>query len=333
MKNFIIVLAGLTVLVLSGCSDKNKDNQPYGDILSKPPFSTLTDSIKLQPANDELYFRRAVLLNSNNLPEPALADFQKAWSLHKQEKYAFGMGNLLLEKKPDSAIIFLKNAIAELPSSFLLNLTLGRALMAANRSDEALEITNRILDQNPRQVDVLKMKAEILDQKDQKKEAVTILESAYDLAPADVELNYMLALRLAETANPRVLILCDSLAKADSLGTHAEPYYYKGIYYSAIHDREKALSSFDLAIKHDYYFLDGYIEKGSVLYDMKKFNEALSVFNLCLTVSPKYADAYYWIAKTQEAQGKKQEALLNYQRAYSLDETLEEAKQAIDKLK
>ncbi len=51
------------------------------------------------------YFRRAVLLNTNNLPEPALADFKKAWSLKKEEKYAFGLGNLLLDKKPDSAII------------------------------------------------------------------------------------------------------------------------------------------------------------------------------------------------------------------------------------
>jgi tetratricopeptide (TPR) repeat protein len=140
-------------------------------------------------------------------------------------------------------------------------------------------------------------------------------------------------LKFAETKNPRVISLCDSLIRADSLGIHAEPYYYKGIYYSNINDKAKALLLFDEAIKHDYTFLDGYIEKGGVLYEMKKYPDALTVFNLALNVSPDFADTYYWIAKCQEAMGKKDEARLNYQRAYGLNNKLTEAKEAADKLK
>jgi TolA-binding protein len=66
---------------------------------------------------------------------------------------------------------------------------------------------------------------------------------------------------------------------------------------------------------------------------MKKYSEALAVFNLCLTVSPKFADAYYWIGKCQEATGKKEDARINYERAYNLDPNLVEAKSAADKLK
>jgi len=36
----------------------------------------------------------------------------------------------------------------------------------------------------------------------------------------------------AETKNEKLLPLTDSLIRADSLETHAEPYYYKGIYYN-----------------------------------------------------------------------------------------------------
>jgi tetratricopeptide (TPR) repeat protein len=334
MKYSISILSLITMLFCcTGCNNKNSDKQAFDDILSQAPYAALTDSIKREPANDELYFKRAILLNSNDLPEPALIDFRKAWSLNKQEKYAFGLGNLLLEKKPDSAILFLKQATAELPNSFLLSLTLGRALIARNRFDEALVIADQLITKNPNQVDVLKMKADILAAVGKKKEAISALHAAYALTPQDVELNYMLALRLAEAGDPRLLRLCDSLAKADSLGIHAEPYYYKGIYYSTLNDKQQAVHYFDQAIKRDYYFLDGYIEKGAVLYDQKKYKEALGVFNLCLTISPKFADAYYWIGKTQEAQEKKQEALLNYQRAFSLDPNLLEAKAAADKLK
>jgi TolA-binding protein len=50
------------------------------------------------------------------------------------------------------------------------------------------------------------------------------------------------------------------------------------------------------------------------------------------SISPKsfrtYADAYYWLGKCQEVTGKKEEPGFNYQRAYGLDKSLTEAKEA-----
>lgn len=327
----IKLVAAFSLFLISSCTDNGQDS-PYEDILSRQPFAPLTDSIKDEPGNDELFFRRAVLLNTNNLPEPALLDFQKAWSLKKEERYALGIGNLLLEKKPDSAILFLNKAILDIPNSFLLDLTLARAYTAQNKTEEALVICNSILQKNPQQVDVLKLKADLLDKKGNNAEATTLLENAYHITPYDVELNYVLALRYAEVKDPKVLAICDSLIKADTEGTHAEPYYYKGIYYANTGDKTKALNFFDEAVKHDHRFLDAYIEKGSLFYELKKYTDALATFNLALTISPQFADAYYWIAKCQEVMGQKAEAKVNYQRAFSLDPTMVEAKQAADKL-
>jgi tetratricopeptide (TPR) repeat protein len=328
-----IALAFFSLLVLvMGC--KNKDSiSPYEDVLAKAPYAALTDSIKKATSDHELYFKRAVLLNTNDYPEPALEDFKKAWSLKKDERYAFGVANLLLDKHPDSATIFLEEALKELPNSFLLQLTQARALANSGKLDDALKICNSLLQQNPGQVDVLKMKADILDRKGDKPGTISTLQKAYDLTPFDVELNYMFALKLAESGSARVLSLADSLIKADSLGVHAEPYYYKGIYYSSINDKEKALSLFDQALALDYQFLDAYIEKGSTLYEQKRYKEALTVFKLCQSVSPKFADAYYWIAKCQEAMGDTKEAKLNYQRAYGLNSEMKEAKEAAEKIK
>ena len=134
MKIFFLLF--LTFLLWS-CNSNNSQS-PYNEILSQPPYSSLTDSIRKQPGFDELYFRRAVLLNKNNLPEPALADFRKAWSLASREDYAIGVSNILLEKKPDSAIVFLKQAISELPKSLFLQLSLARAYDAMEKTDDAL---------------------------------------------------------------------------------------------------------------------------------------------------------------------------------------------------
>ncbi|HEV7779794.1 MAG TPA: tetratricopeptide repeat protein [Chitinophagaceae bacterium] len=329
----IIILLITSLILLNSCNNKKDTGSPYDEVLGQAPYAGLTDSIRKEPSNDTLYFRRAVLLNTNDLHEPALEDFKKAWSLKKDEKYAFGLANLLLDKQPDSATLFLQESLQQLPKSFLLQLTLARSLSAQNKIEEALNICNEILRAKPDQVDILKMKADLLGKNGNKAEATIHLEKAYRLAPFDVELNYMLALNLAETKNSRVIALCDSLIKADSLDMHAEPYYYKGLYYAMINDKAKALVYFDNSIKTDINFLDGYIEKGSLLYEMKKYQDALAVFTLCRQVSPKFADSYYWIAKCQEATGDKVNAKLNYQRAYSLDNKLIEAKEAAEKIK
>ena len=327
----IIFSLSAGLILISSCTNKGTETA-FNEILSKPPYTGLTDSIKQEPKNDDLYFRRAVLLNTNNLPEPALADFKKAWTLKKDEKYAFGLGNLLLDKKPDSAILFLKQALADLPNSFLLQLTLARSLNAQNKTEEALKICNDLLQKNPEQVDMLKLKADLLGKKGNTAEAISTLEKAYHLTPYDIDLNYDLAYKYGENKNAKVIALCDSLIKIDTLELHAEPYYYKGIYFSNINDKAKALALFDQAIQHDYYYLNAYIEKGRILYDQKKWNDALKVFQLANTISAKFPDAYFWMAKCQQALGHKEEAKLNYQRAYALDNSFTEAKEAAEKI-
>ncbi len=320
------------LIFINSCNDKGTDS-PYSDILDKAPYVILTDSIKQYPKKDELYFRRGVLLNSDGLSEPALEDFKKAWALKKDERYAYGFSNLMLDKKPDSAILFLNNALKELPNSFLLQLTLARSYDAKGNTEEALEMANQILAANPDQVDVMKMKAELLSKKGNENEATTILEKAYALTPYDIELNYELAYKYAESKNVKVIAICDSLIKVDTLNLHAEPYYYKGIYFSNINEKGKAIGLFDQAIQRNYYYLNAYVEKGRVLYELKKMTDALKVFQLANTISATFPDAYYWMGKCQEAVGQKQEAKLNYERAYGLDKTFIVAKEAADKLK
>jgi tetratricopeptide (TPR) repeat protein len=333
MNKTVKITAGslIIMILLIRCHDKN-NTTPFYDILSQQPFAPLTDSIVKEPKRDELYFRRAVLLNKNNLAAPALADFQKAWSLKREEKYALAISTILMDKKPDSAIIFLNGAMKELPNSLLLQLSLARAYDSQNKTDEALKICDDILLRNAEQVDVLKMKSDLLDKKGDPTGAIQILEKAYALTPYDIDLNYALAYKYAESNNAKTIGLCDSLIHKDSMHLHAEPYYYKGIYFANINDKTKALSLFNEAIQHDYYFLNAYIEKGKVQFDQQKFNDALKTFQLVNTISATFPDAYFWMGKCQEALGQKEEAKLNYQRAFALDKTFTEAKEAADRI-
>lgn len=330
LKNVFFPLVFFFILI-TGCNNKN-DSSPYTELLSRPPYSKLTDSIHQNSSDPDLYYRRGMLLFKNNNNPPALVDFRKAWSLSKKETYAINISNILLEEKPDSAILFLQQALKTLPASIPLHINLIQAYADQQKTDEALAICNFVLQQHPGQAGILMMKSDLLDQKHDTAGSLKALEQAYLFAPANEDLCYSLAFKYAQNKNLKVLALCDSLLKNVTIEKKGEPYYFKGVYYSNINDKTKALDYFNKAIQNDYSFLDAYMDKGRILFDQKKYTDASKVFQLTLKISATYADAYYWLGKCQEALGQKEDAKLNYQRAYGLDKSLTEAKDAADKL-
>ena len=331
--SFFVSLSLLTLInFTSSCNNQTEESSEFSEIHSKPPFSSITDSLKINSSDAGIYYRRGLLLMKNNYPDAALADFQKAWSLSQKEEYGVAISNILLVNQPDSAIRFLKDALLKIPSSLFFKLNLGQAYYDQNKLDEALKITSDILASEPTLINALIMKSDILEKTNNKTEALKTLEKAYELAPFDVELSYDLAFKYAENKNPKALVLTDSLLRMDTSESHAEPYYIKGTYFANTGNQQKALHFFTQAIQHDYYFLDAYLEKGRILYEQKKFSEAAQVFQLAATVTPTFADAYYWLGKCQEAMNQKEEAKLNYQRAYGLDKTLTEAKADAERL-
>ena len=74
------------------------------------------------------------------------------------------------------------------------------------------------------------------------------------------------------------------------------------------------------------------MEKGNLFYKAKNYKEALETFELAVKVSPTFAETYFWMGKTKEAMGNKAEAKLDYQRAYGLDKTMQEAREAAERL-
>jgi tetratricopeptide (TPR) repeat protein len=147
------------------------------------------------------------------------------------------------------------------------------------------------------------------------------------------EAGLQLANLYAETKNPKTLIICDAMNKNDSAGTNPNPDYLKGVYYYNLNEYDKSLEQFNSCIRKDYTFLDAYMEKGRIYFKQKKYTDAIDVYNIAINVSSTFADAYYWKGKCEEAVGHKEDAKLNYQRAFALDKTLTEAKEAAEKLK
>jgi tetratricopeptide (TPR) repeat protein len=321
----------LVLLIFIACTSNKTSKEDA--TLSQPPYDKISDSINRTPKDAGLYFRRGSLLYGNGEIALAERDLRTAWQLDPKEEYALRLTSILKQKNADTAIAFLETALKKLPNSIGLHILLAKGYESKNELDKSLAICNDIVKQYPGQLDALTLKSEILKQQNKTDEALLVLEQAYSLAPDDVDLVHQLAFEYAEAKNPKVLSLTDSLIKVDVEKRHAEPYYFKGLYYENKGNYKEAIQYFDEAIQHDYNFLDAYLDKGQVYYDQKKYDQALKSFQFTTTVFPSEALPYYWTGKTQQALGKKDEARLNYQRAYGLDKTLTEAKDSADRLK
>lgn len=179
----------------------------------------------------------------------------------------------------------------------------------------------------------LYIKADALEKMGDTTGAIAHYNKAVLKAGVFIEAEMRAAILFAETGNKNALALCDNLLKnPGAVRFRSDVLRIKGIYYAKTSNTVKAIEQYDQILKEDYSYMDAYIEKGLVYYDMAKYQEAWKVFNKSTEVSNKFAEGYFWMAKAEEKMNKKQEAIDNYKRALALDQTITEAREGIQRL-
>lgn len=216
--------------------------------------------------------------------------------------------------------------------SLAAQISMARSYQDAGQHDRALAIADSMLQKFPGQLDAIGIKAEILKQQGRNEEALTLLEKAYALQPRDKETAYNLAYEYAEARSPKALPLTDTLIKYDKTETLARAWYIKALYYKNLGNEKEALRYYDSSTVADYNFLDTYLDKGQLLFEQKKYDQALRTFATGQKLSPGTADFYFWVAKTQQAMGDHKDAKMNFERAFALDKTMTEAKAAAESI-
>ncbi|HPH22541.1 MAG TPA: tetratricopeptide repeat protein [Chitinophagaceae bacterium] len=219
------------------------------------------------------------------------------------------------------------------PDSINLAIKLVNALDSAGLYKEAIEQVNNLIKTDSLNFGFWNAKAHLQENAKDTIGAILSYKRAIRVYAAP-EAMLTLANLYAETKNDSAILLCNSVnaLSADKKYT-ADCKFIEGIYFARIGNTNKALDLFDECIVNSYTYMVAYLEKGFIYYDKKQFKEALEIFTLAATVSNAYADAYYWQAKCYEAMNNKKDALVNYEKALTLDKNLTEAELAIKRLK
>jgi tetratricopeptide (TPR) repeat protein len=331
---YALLLLMITGVFFVACHGKDKNIKGNNEtaILHTAPFQGITDSIQHDPNNAELLLRRAVMLSQSNQHELATEDYRKSWELTNNEGIALQyISNLLLVNELKQAHDLLEEGIQRFPHNIEFRRRLGELYAQMGRPVKALAQYDTLLASDPSNFECWYDKGTLLAQARDTAGAIKALEESFRIMPISYS-GLALANIYAEKKDPRALQICDRLIAADSSGQQTDPYYMKGVYYSETGQSAKAIQQFEECIRRDWKMTDAYIEKGIVLYEMRQYNKALEVFTMASTVSNTNPDAYFWMGRCYEATGKKEDAIVNYQRALSLDDSFSEAREHLRKI-
>ena len=333
-KSTIYLFALFNVFWILGCHGTDPAGSGNESIIMRTPlFAGLNDSIRQFPKDASLYFRRAELLSQINQHELASADFRRSWDLKPvAETGLHYVSNLSILGRPAEKLALLQDCIQHFPDSLQFRRRLGEAYAEAGQSKDALELYNNLLRKDSLDFETWYEKGLLLEEMKDTSEAIGALSKAFNLQPVNT---YALELAhlYAENKDPLALNICDQIIANDPARQLPDPFFIKGIYYSNTKQYNLAVLQFDSCIRLDWKFSDAYIEKGIAFFKQNNYDGALNTFRMAATVSNINPDAYYWIGRCYEAINKKDEAILNYERAAALDKNFKEAREALRRVR
>ncbi len=327
MKN-LLYLFWMLALVSVGCKSDERDQY-----LSRPPFASVTDSIRRFPDRADLYLQRALLFSENKMPELATPDYKKAWEIAQEEVTALNYAsNLIMINKTDEALALLTDCRKRFPKDSEIARRLGELYASRGRRKEALSVYDDMIRQDSGNFMSWFEKGRLLLKLDDSAAAINAYEKSFALQPL-----YYNGLELANIYsnqnNPRLLDICDFIISKDSTGEILDARLLKGIYYSNLKNYPEALKYFDECIRLNWKFDQAHIEKGIVFFDKKDYKQALESFKVAATVSNTNPDAYFWMARCFEELKDKEQARENYETALTFDPMMEEAKEGLERIK
>ena len=102
-------------------------------------------------------------------------------------------------------------------------------------------------------------------------------------------------------------------------------WYNLGCVQSKLELYEKALDAFDFAIVINEEFTTAYFNKANALYNLERYNEAISVYKETFSLEKPEALTFYYIGECYERLEDYRKAKINYNKAIQLNPDLADA--------
>ncbi len=225
----------------------------------------------------------------------------------------------------------LKNIVHQYPDSMLPKENLIQFYRDSGDYKKAILEVNNALTQQNNNARLWEIKAILHFEDEDTLKSIKAFEKALSILPNTTDM-ISLGTLYAQTKNSKAIILADTLLAHHNTGDEKQALFIKGLYYSFTNDKQKAISFFDKCVAIDFTYMDAYREKAIALYDLGKYNEAVTVLNKAITLQNNFDEGYYYRGRCYEKLNRNEEAIESYQTALMYSPDYTEAKEALSRL-
>lgn len=225
----------------------------------------------------------------------------------------------------------LKEQVAKFPDSLLLKENLIQYYRENGNYENALKEVNYAVQKDTGNIRLWDIKAILHFEDGDTLQSIRSFEKALSIYPLPEDM-ISLATLYAQTKNAKALSLADTLLIKFKPDATKQALFIKGLYYSFTEDKVKAIGFFDQCLALDFHNMDAYREKAIALYDLKKYEDALTVLNRAITLENNFDEGYYYKGRCLEKLNRKEEAIEAYQSALMYTPDYIEAKDALARL-
>lgn len=335
-KIFFPVLALLTALMLSACSGSENQKDSGESSLGQtgnPTIDGLTQAIAADQDAPELYVKRGDVFYENRGYDEAIRDYTKAIQLDSmQPVYYHKLADAYLDYfKSRQALDILKTAAERFPEHIPTLLKLSEYHLILTQYEESMKAIDRVLKVDPQNAEAYFMFGMNFEERKDTVRAINSYQKAVELDANIVGGWINLGQLYAGLGDPLALRYFDNatrVAPRDVTALHA-----KADYLTATDDLEGAVELYRRIITIDPQYDEAYFNSGLLYLDMDSTAKAEQQFDLTVKASPTHIRAYYFRGLSRELQGKRGEAVSDYEQALRMAPDYEEAQERLDELR
>ena len=332
-----------TIFVLFiGCKNgaDQKAEQPNSSS-GNPMIDGITEKIKAEPNNAQLYVERADAYYQGEAPDQAIADLNTAIGLDSLKPNYY---HLLADVHYDyyqskQALETMQKAAELFPTKIQTLLKLSEYQMFLKQHGTSIQTAERILEIAPRHPEALYMIGTNYKHLGEVNKAINYMQSAVEENPDLIDGYVHLGILMDDPKNPKkdklTLQYLDNALSIDS--TNITALYAKAWFFHQRDLFDKAKAWYRKIIiqtpnKADERYVDACFNIGTIYLGEKDLKKAYDHFNIATQLEPTLAKAYYYRGLTAKEQGNIDQAKNDFQQTINLDGNYEKARAALREL-
>ena len=321
------LFAAFTLLAAAGCKQGGaaaaldaKAFEPTGIA----EVDKLTALLKDNRRNDSLWALRGKALYEADRFDEAIRDFKYAISLDSNRlDYYHALADAQLDfNQSKEGIATLETVVRRAPKRIPSLLKLSEFELIVKQFSQAERTANRVLDVESGNAEGFFMLGRIYKDMTDTVKALQNFQKAVELNPQHFDAYMQLAIITGKKHLPISLQYINNALRIDSASSEAR--YAKAMYLQSEPkpNYAAAIALYDKIIEHDPHYTAAMLNKGILLLEQNKLDEAMRQFETSTKVEPTFAKGYYYQSIVADKKGDKARAKSLLEQAQTFDPNL-----------